>query len=55
MGLAVKIIYLLENPGAAKEIATAAQQKYLENFSTARMVKDTALYYKKIEQQINPG
>lgn len=48
--LAEKIIFLLDNPGIASEMADRAYRNYLENFSTARMVKDTALFYKEVEK-----
>lgn len=51
--LADKIIYLLENPAAARAITERAFIKYKEKFSTETMVKATASFYHKIEQEIN--
>lgn len=48
--IAKKIIFLLDNPRIASEMADRAYRNYLENFSTARMVKDTVLFYKEVEK-----
>jgi len=53
IALAKKIIFLLANPSVAIKIAEAARQRYMDHFSTKRMVDDTAAYYKKIENEVN--
>jgi glycosyltransferase involved in cell wall biosynthesis len=50
--LSEKILYLLENPLEAKQLAERAYSAYLNNFTTARMVGDTAAYYKNIDAEI---
>ena len=49
--LARQIINILQNPSLAKSLAEAAKKRYIENFSTERMVKETAGFYKKIQQE----
>ena len=50
--LAEKILYLLQNPGKAKEIGDAAYQLYLNHFTTARMVTETVSYYHTVFENI---
>lgn len=44
--LAQKIIFLLQNPAERKRLADAAFEKYTAYFKTARMVKETAAWYR---------
>lgn len=44
--LAQKIIFLLQNPAERKRLANAAFEKYTAYFNTARMVKETAAWYR---------
>lgn len=46
--LAEKIIYLLQNPDERKRLADAAYEKYVTYFNTARMVKETAGWYRSV-------
>jgi glycosyltransferase involved in cell wall biosynthesis len=46
--LAEKIIYLLKNPGVAKQIADNAYVKYKNEFTTEAMVKKMAAWYKSL-------
>lgn len=46
--LAEKIIYLLQNPEERKRLADAAYEKYVTYFNTARMVKETASWYRSV-------
>lgn len=49
--LAMQIINILQNPQLAKSLSEAAKRRYTENFSTERMVNETADFYKKIQQE----
>lgn len=46
--LAEKIIYLLENPQERKRIAENAYHKYLNSFTTEKMVTETASWYRSV-------
>ncbi|MBK8785150.1 MAG: glycosyltransferase family 4 protein [Chitinophagaceae bacterium] len=46
--LAEKIIYLLQNPDVAKQIAENAYEKYKSEFTTEAMVKKMAAWYKSL-------
>ena len=46
--LAEKIIYLLQNPDVAKQIAENAYEKYKNEFTTEAMVKKMAAWYKSL-------
>lgn len=46
--LAEKIIYLLQNPDIAKQIAENAYEKYKNEFTTEAMVKKMAAWYKSL-------
>ena len=46
--LAEKIIYLLQNPAVAKQIAANAYEKYKNEFTTEAMVKKMAAWYKSL-------
>lgn len=48
IALAEKIIYLLQNPAVAKEIAENAYEKYKREFTTEAMVKKMATWYKSL-------
>ncbi len=44
--LADKIIFLLKNPAERKNLSDAGYEKYAEYFTTERMVKETAQWYR---------
>jgi glycosyltransferase involved in cell wall biosynthesis len=46
--LAQKVIFLLQNPAKRKHLANAAFEKYTAYFNTARMVKETAAWYRSV-------
>lgn len=48
--LSEKIIFLLDNPRFAQDMAARAYRKYIENFTTTRMVNDTARFYKDVRK-----
>ena len=46
--LAEKIIYLLEDPAEGKRIAESGYLKYTSYYNTARMLKETAAWYRSV-------
>lgn len=48
MLLAQKIIHLLHNPAERNRLAENGHKKYVEYFNTARMVQDTAAWYRSV-------
>ena len=50
--LAEKIIYLLDHPDESGKMTERAYNKYVEKFSTEKMVKATASFYRDIETKM---
>lgn len=49
--LASSIISLLHNPVERERLADNGYEKYVSYYNTERMIKDTAVFYKKIQQE----